>query len=671
LPSHIIYCIFILNLSVISLPLLSQDSTGTNIKKDSLNLQEILVSENKYRYVDISAPDTISRNRMLWYPLKSLEDIFIYLPGYYLNFMDVGQVNRLNFDRLDQHYTGLFRNEHPLNDLFDGSIDFNLFSKNEIAAIEQTGGFGNFLYNYNNGLNVISRQIFRNRPYSEISYTQDRSNNLFFDGDFHQNIFKYFNFNFGITKQSYDGYYLNSSFDKWLGRLNLNYFPSKSFNISLNTNYAKINRGLNEGIDPSQIPDLNKTTLFETALDLVRKPDANESKERFDIDLAFLKTYGKKKDSFTKLQFFTSNSFRKYGATGYLYDSTSYLIRDNNHWIDYGVKLHQTLSLNLYKGLDLISRTELEYDKDYLYSTLNPLNNSERIYFIEDAVFNTKFLSLDAFAKAYRHAYFENKFFYDYGIKPVLKFEPMSDLKLRLFAQYSNSSKLPTYEQLFIFEKYIYPSLMLPLSNEKNQLVNAGVSLQYKQSVISAEYYHNNIKNFVAVSDLLWMASSSFKDDGLNTALKLNIFHFELEGDFSYSFNKGTYRHYFSNLPQYFGNIMFAYHDLFFKNKLELRGGIVSRFWDDFTSSYYNGYYNDFSERLLDTAAYSSGSLTIKRNATLDLFVIAKIDKAVFGLTLENILNRPLMTTAIYPYQQRGGLFNVISRFNITWYFLN
>jgi hypothetical protein len=274
ITANIILCTLLFLSHIFTQKTFPQDTSKVKTKNDTTQL-EILISESEFRYLNMFDPDTITRNRILWFPLKSTEDIFNYLPGYYLNFMDVGQINRLNYDQLDQHYSGVFRNSRPVNDLLDGSIDFNLFSKNEIAEIEQTDGFGNFSYNYDNGINIISKQVFQFRPYSEISYLQDRFNNLYFDGNFHKNFFKHINFNLGITKNSTDGYYLNSSFDKWLGRFNINYFPKESFNVSLNGNYAKIERGLNEGIDPSQIPDLSKQTLFENSIDLVRKPDAS------------------------------------------------------------------------------------------------------------------------------------------------------------------------------------------------------------------------------------------------------------------------------------------------------------------------------------------------------------------------------------------------------------
>jgi hypothetical protein len=61
----------------------------------------------------------------------------------------------------------------------------------------------------------------------------------------------------------------------------------------------------------------------------------------------------------------------------------------------------------------------------------------------------------------------------------------------------------------------------------------------------------------------------------------------------------------------------------------------------------------------------------IPANATLDFFIMGKIGRATFGLTLENILDRVIYNTGVYPNIERGGLANVISRFNITWNFLN
>ena len=334
--------ILILQFLLISVNSFAQDSL--KVKKDSTTGSVILLSQSKYSYINTGSPDTITRKRFLWYPLKTIDDLFNYLPGYYLEYMDAGQVNQLRFNQLDHHYTAVMRNGRPINDLLDGSVDFNLLSRNEIEEIELTNGYGNFLYDYNNGINIINHQVFRYKPYSEISFIQDRYENLYFDGTYHQNIFNKLNFNFGITKNSYDGKYTNSDFDKWQGRFNLNFFPSSKFNSFLSVNYSKIKRGLNEGIDPSKTP-LDKTSLFDVALAIVRNPDAYEIRERFDIDWGTIYAYGKDKRSFTKLQLFTSNSFRMYRDEENRPTPNNILLKDNSHWITYGAKLQQVLNL--------------------------------------------------------------------------------------------------------------------------------------------------------------------------------------------------------------------------------------------------------------------------------------------------------------------------------------
>jgi len=118
-------------------------------------------------------------------------------------------------------------------------------------------------------------------------------------------------------------------------------------------------------------------------------------------------------------------------------------------------------------------------------------------------------------------------------------------------------------------------------------------------------------------------------------------------------------------IPETSGNILLSFHDAAFKSKFEYKVGIHSRFWWDYWAVGYNGFYNLFH------VLQPNSPFIIGRNFTLDFFVIGKIEKAIFGLTLENILNRIYYTTGLYPGQRRGGLANVISRFNVTWYFLN
>ncbi len=665
--------IIILQFLLISVNSFAQDSS--KVKKDSTTGSVILLSQSKYSYINSNSPDTITRKRFLWYPLKTIDDLFNYLPGYYLEYMDPGQVNQLRFNQLDHHYTALIRNGRPINDLLDGSVDFNLLSRNEIEEIELTNGFGNFLYNYSNGINIINHQVFRYKPYSEISFVQDRYENLYFDGTYHQNIFNKLNFNFGITKNSYDGKYTNSDFDKWQGRFNLNFFPSSKFNSFLSVNYSKIKRGLNEGIDPSKTP-LDKISLFDVALAIVRNPDAYETRERFDIDWGSIYAYGSGKKSFTKLQLFTSNSFRMYRDEENRPTPNNILLKDNSHWITYGAKLQQVLNLNITKGIDLISNSEFEYDKDLITSNIVELRNSDRMYLMENVSLNTKYFNLNAYAKAYKFAYYDTKFFSDYGIKPEIKFGIGKQAAASLYGIYSKSDKLPTYQQYYL-DRYLYGHNVFPHTYEfKNEDVSSflgGASVKFDFGKLTFEYYSNSIKNpvynIIQNGNNIIGGSTSFENSGLNANLGLKAFNFELELNASHDLTEiqGDY----NDLPKTSGIASLAYHNIFFKNKLEVKIGVVSRFWTDFYSGYYSGFYNDFDWRLLDTSHSLNNEVKINSNATLDFFIIGKINKATFGLTFENLLNRVYITSGIYPYQNRGGLLNVISRFNITWYFLN
>lgn len=637
----------------------SQDTLKPNIKKDSTRLsQKFLLSNTNFQYLKTDNPDTVTRNRILWYPLKLFEDVFTFIPGYFLRYMDVGQINQLNYNQLEHNYTVLMRHGRPINDLLDGSLDFNLISRNEVAELELTNGFGNFLYNYSNGINLMQRQLFPNRPYSEISYWQDRFENLYFDGNYHQNIFKKLNFNFGITKHSYTGKYTNSDFDKWQGRFNFNFNASKNINLFLYSHYSKIQRGLNEGIDPEKVLSFDRETLFNASTAIVENSDAYEIRERFDIDFGLLWLQGKNKNSFTKLQFFTSNSFRKYRDEENRPNPNKIYIIDNSHWIDYGFKFQQYLRINVGREFHITSRSEGEFNYDILLTNLNSLRESNRIYLLQDFVFNLGNFSLNTYVKAFKFKYYENKFYTDFGIKGGIKhgFDSLTFLDLSL--GYSRWYKLPSYQQYF-------------LNNSDSTTALNHISMRglfgFKFGSLLAEYY--------VYKNHFYKIAGVYSDDekkGMNIKLNLKFFIIELEANYSKIFpfvsTYGTqYPQRIYTFPKNSGIVSLSYHDIHFKNKFEVKVGILSRFWTEYYLTFYNGFYNTFS------SCYSSDNRALKvgPNSTLDFFIIGKINKAVFGLTLENILNRLIVTSGLYPYQNRGGLANVVSRFNVTWYFLN
>ncbi|RPI17640.1 MAG: hypothetical protein EHM58_08640 [Ignavibacteriae bacterium] len=649
------------------------DSLRAINPEDTVRIPPPFIANYKYQYINISNPDTISRSRFLWMPLKVFEDVANYLPGYFLNFMDAGQVNRMNYNQLDQHYTALLRHGRPLNDLFDGSLDMNLLSRNEISVLELSNGFGNSLYNYANNINIIQRQLFRFTPYSEISYYDDRYENIFLDGNFHMNFSRYLNFNFGITKHSYDGKYINSDFDKWLGRFNFNYIGSKKFNAFLYLNYSRIQRGLNEGLYPVTLPGTDKTSLYEAST-YVNNPDAYEIRERFDVDAGGIFTYGKNENSFTKFQLFVSNSFRKYRDEenrGQFQPLNGIYIKDNIHWINYGAKVIQNFDIPLTKKVNLNSRTEAEVDLDIIFANTfyYTKQESNRQFLLQELNLNYGKYNVGGYVKLSKYAYASDKYYFNYGSKILFNVFSDSSTGLNLFANYSFMRRLPEYGE--------YSPLWGDI--EKVHSLLGGFDFRFNFGNLRAEYYYNSRLQHIVRLDVISSMidlNNYYNTSGINTKLFLKLWKFEIDGTYQYNIlpGEGTEVSRDNNYyPKHSGNVMLSYHSQHLNNKLEIQIGVNSRFWTTFIAPVYNGhnneFYNRFNKIVQQTPYIAVYSVTDK--ATLDFFISGRISKAIFGITFENIINRPAVTTAIYPNQQRGGLANVLSRFNVTWYFLN
>jgi len=631
--------LFFFSINIISF---AQDTSKPVIKpvdpRDTIYFQNFILADHNYQYINKSNPDTLTRRRFLWYPAKSLEDIFNYIPGYYQYTMDVGQLNPLSFNQYLYTYNGVLRHGRPINDMIDGTVDWNLLSRNEISEIELSNGFGNNVYGYSNSVNIIQRELFQFRPYTEMSFYQDRYENLYLDANFHQNFFRKLNFNFGITKHSYDGHYTNSDFDKWLGRFNLNFASTNKLNFFANVNYAHIQKGLNEGINADTVNLGDKSALFDAADAIVNNSDAYEIKERFDVDLGTVFLSGK--SSFTKLQFYVSNSFRKYRDEENRSNPNGIYVKDNYHWINYGAQLQEVLKFNPFKDIRITSRTEVdynyriintsEYKPDYTYSGSR---NFRTMNFLEDIALNYNNFTVSGFIRAYTLNDFTTNYMHS-GIKAGYSVDFDSLKKINISAQFNS--------------RYNYTSLKAEYSTDGNS--------------ISGEFYYYKPCN----------CGDDYIFKGVNSAFMLRLYKFDLEGIYSYNIvpdwpSQNTKKGNFS--PEHYGNLSISWHDVAFKNKLEYKIGLNSRFWSKYYSSYYNGQSNYLTDAL--DSNDMSYDLLIPANATLDFYIIGKIGKATFGLTLENILDRIVYNTGVYPFMDRGGFLNTISRFNITWNFFD
>lgn len=613
-------------------------------KTDTSYVQNFLLADHNHLYIDKTDPDTLTRRRFLWYPAKSFEDIFNFVPGYYGYFMDVGQLNPFSFNQMAYTLTGVLRNGRPINDMIDGSVDWNLFSRNEVSEIEFSNGYANNVYGYQNTINIIPRQLFQYRPYTEISYYQDRYDNEYFDGNFHQNFFKSLNFNFGITKHSYSGHYKNSDFDKWQGRFNLNFAPSAKLNFFANVNYAHIQKGLNEGIDPDIVNLGDKEIMLSGTNSTMINTDAYEIKERFDVDLGTVFTAGK--SSFSKIQFYVSNSMRHYRDEENRSGANGVYTKNNYHWINYGVKLNEQLNFKLKNSLRLLLNSEAEYSnltkqKDYLPPEITYYYHSHSIRLLQEANLALNNIIVGGFVNFYTPETNVEASFSQLTMTP--------GAKVRYRYIFGDSSAINI--------KGIY--------NYKDDHVNISASVNNKLFNAGAELYYYRTKTYIYYPTIISLHEyKEFK--GINGYIDVYLKPVRIKVNHSYNLQN----EYSVLNPEHSGIVQLSWEDNAFKNKLEYKIGLVTRYWSAYSAMEYSGYFNDVSPYKL----FENGilyDLKIPANATLDFFIMGKIGKATIGLTFENILDRIIYNTGVYPFMDRGGLLNAMSRFNVTWNFFD
>jgi hypothetical protein len=540
--------------------------------------------------------------------------------------------------------TGVLRNGRPVNDMIDGTVDWNLFSRNEISEIEFSDGYANNVYGYRNTINIIPRQLFQFRPYTEISYYQDRYDNEYFDGNFHQNFFKSLNFNFGITKHSYGGHYKNSDFDKWQGRFNLNFAPSARLNFFANVNYAHIQKGLNEGIDPDKVNLGSKEIMLSGVNSTMLNTDAYEIKERFDVDLGTVFTAGK--SSFSKIQLYVSNSMRHYRDEENRSGANGIYTKNNYHWINYGVKLNEQLIFKLKNTFRLLLNSEAEYNNlvqniDHLPPT-NTFNlHSHTVKLLQEAniVYNT--ITLGGFVYAFTPVTEVTTSFKILSITPGVKIN---------------------YKYLFGDSTAVN---LTAIYNYKDNHVNLSAAVSSKFIKAAVELYYYRTRTYIYYTSIASLQDyAEFK--GINSNFDLYLKPVRIKINHSYNVQND-----FTVLnPENSGMIQLSYEDNAFKNKLEYKIGLTTRYWSSYSALRYFGEINIVTPYRI-YSNNQSVDLKIPSNAALDFFIMGKIGKATIGLTFENILDRIIYNTGVYPFMDRGGLFNAMSRFNVTWNFFD
>lgn len=582
----------------------SQDST----KIDSA----ITNSADKFRInnsVNINGVyEVFSYEEYIWSDRRSLPEIFQTRNNYRVYNKGNGQNNIVIFD--DFNSLKYFKDGFKIN-----SFDTEIISINEVDKVQEMSIISSMLYsdfiNEGSVVNIITKDVIQNEPFSQLRYTQDRYGALAADVYFSQSLSEKLNYQFGITNSSSDGRYTNSGFSKWSGRFRINYFINSDFNIKSNFNFATIDRGDFGGL----INDSSQSVVNDTLKNYLN---------HFTINTGLYIKPFKNKNNLSKILF----GFQRYGQDFYNPQISEHSPAYSN---SYKLVLNQIISIPFqafnssylefyssieridnqsksYNYLNIFSRFELSNNKlllaGYLNLKSNDINNS---FNSSTSGWTHKLIpGIEADYTAYKDEIFRLKFYT--GVNYVGEKNSDNTMKYNI-----------------------------------NGLI--GVGINYYDLYVKFQYLSKGSLNNLEYVTNLPVYENIFKNS-FSVKLKYHIsnIYFDITNDFYPDKD---------NLNLLNGNIY--YGNKLFKNKLDLRTGFLLKYYKGITS-----FHNYQSEN------------TIKNDViNLDFYVGARIGSANVSFTLANLFNRFNYDTYLYPYDDRGGFLNVVSRFTIVWDFLN
>jgi len=206
--------------------------------KDSTSISPFNKNKIQNSYILDNNSDTINYNSFIWNDKRNLAEILNERPGYYvMNFGMIGGRDIIKYNFSDEYTLGFYKDGIQINDPIFGGLDIENISVNEIDKIEEISNATSFLYGLNvsgKSVNVITKDFFQPKTFSQLRYSQDRSNSLNADVNFTIPFSDKLNFNIGLNNHNCDGRYDNSDFSTWRGRIRLNYYPSSKLNLRFN-----------------------------------------------------------------------------------------------------------------------------------------------------------------------------------------------------------------------------------------------------------------------------------------------------------------------------------------------------------------------------------------------------------------------------------------------------
>lgn len=619
---------FTLTIFFLSHSIFSQNKFTDSTRKIPFDTNRIKESIRLSATSDVFRYDSL----YIWSDKRSLSEVMDERSGYFIYDFGLGGRNDINYNGRYSNQTGIFRDGIQLNDNFFQSFDIQNISINEIDKVEEVSDISSFFYGINSfskSINVISKDVFQPKPFSQLRFSQDIYGSLFADVFFSQPFSRKAGVQLGITKHSLDGRYQNSAFNIWRGRGRINLFISPKFNAKFNFYLDNYERGLNDGL----IYSSNKDSLIDPNLATVVNPSATEDYENYFYDMTLTGSFFKDKNSLTKLKLYSNNSTRNLINSDSAYSISNYP-PGFTHSLLYGLDVSQNFFMrhnrNMSSDILFGGNVYLNYFASDLFQRY-----TENYYSLKAKYdFNYKNLFVSALL---RNDNIESKNYLNAGIESQFKVINKKDLMLSLIGGINQTK--------YILTNAAYTSI----TNVSNiieipvQFYEGGVKVNYKDFSLSGEYYGYTYDS---------VYGSTY---GVNSNLSWISRYADITVSYNYSNDK--------LFPANYIKSDLAYKNILFRGKLKLKTGINIKYYNiDFITNQYQTSY---------TIANSNKTFPQNNQFIADFYVGARIGKANINLTIANILNSLVYNAYLFPLDNRDGFLNCISRFTIVWDFVN
>lgn len=617
-------------------------------KTDSLSRIpfDTLKIENTVQFSQQS--DTIPYNDFIWNDKRSVSEVLNEYSGFFVNNKGLGQYNRINYNNFIDYEIGFFRDGIQINNNFFGIFDPELISINEIEKIEVVSNISSFIYginSYGKAINIITKDKFQPKPFSQLRYSQDRSGSLFADASFSIPFSNKFNFLIRANNHSGDGLYTNSDFSSWRANGRMSWFPSAKWNFKLDFSYSKISRGLNNGLD-----FYGKDLSSETAIDSLRDTKAsvldsrgNEVSTTYNPSLTiYSQAFGS--NSLAMMQLCYTNYYRNYGGKYFPLDTTQSYINDFYNTTTFGVNLkyNKKILLGTSQNIDLTLLNNYyfnTYDPDYeLTSDLRITKSGKANFgFVSGKLdyTNSRFFLSGLFKAEQSFIKDSSETAMSYGGEMKINVIKNDSFVLDLIGDANRINTVNYYPNNPLYSK-------LSLSNYES-----GIKLTVDDFALLAAYNYSGGTSWMKVN-----GDISYKNFNLKSENSLRINNFE------------------NSLPLFSKNDI-SYRNKFFKDKLDLKLGMNIKFIMNY-EYYSKGYLTTIDDRFYSGSTSQVTDFSNFNNKFLaDFYIGARIGRANINFTVANIFNSFYYDTFMFPSDDRGGLGNVVSRFTIVWDFIN